>query len=426
MGNMDNSAENLLQEAKTIIKNNYEAKKNRGGDFNIFSILKIERDEVFTHSNMIYSLLNSQSGHFMEDKYLKSFLNIVLGIKGADIYKKWYVEREWPFEDGRIDFVIYNDDWFFAIEMKIDAGDQDHQLKRYEDYAKTRGKDYKIFYLTLDGKEPSSQSEEGMERKPYLISFEKHILEWLKKCIDETPVQYKARDALKQYRELVNKIINNEGVEKQMVSILMKKENYKAFKELQKSENIMKQEFVEKFCEELEKRFEQNSLIFENITDENLKIVEPKKFFSDSNTLINYEINIMKDFNLNGSKFSVVFVVEISNSSDSRKDGTLVFGLKLKNTLDGTYFNFSQNQITLEDRNNLMNLFNLNNYNKKYIMSSFWIYWDYIYTEGKGVYALREFNDNVINMLDNESFSKEMDRIINSILISYKSFYKGE
>ena len=425
MANIYNSTENLLQEVKAIIKNNYEAKKNCGGDFNIFSVLNIERDEVFTHSNMIYSFLNSESGHFMNDKYLKLFLEIVLSINKACLTKKWFVEREWPFEDGRIDFVIYNDDCFFAIEMKIDASDQDHQLKRYEDYAKTRGKNYNIFYLTLDGKEPSSQSKEGMERKPYLISFEKHILEWLQKCIDETPVQYKARDALKQYRELLNKIINNEGVEKQMVSILMKKENYKAFKELQKSENIMKQEFVEKFCEELEKRFDQNSLIFENIKDENLKIVEPKKFFSNSNTLINYEINIMKDFNLNGSKFNVVFVVEISNS-DNRNDGTIVLGLKLKNTLDGTYFNFIQNQITLEDRNNLMNLFNLNNYNKKDIMSSFWIYLDYIYTEGKGVYALREFNDNVINMLDSESFSKEMDRIINSIVISYKSFYKGE
>ena len=425
MGNMDNSAENLLQEAKAIIKTNYEAKKNRGGDFNIFSILKIERDEVFTHSNMIYSLLNSQSGHFMEDKYLKLFLEIVLKIKGTDIYKKWYVEREWPFEDGRIDFVICNDDWFFAIEMKIDAGDQPKQLKRYEDYAKTRGKDYKIFYLTLDGKKPSFQSKEGMEKEPGLISFEKDILEWLQKCIDETPVQYKVCDALKQYRELVNKIINNKGVEKKMASILINKENYKAFKELQKSENIMKQEFVEKFCNELKKKLKENSLNFKNIKNENLKIVEPKKFFSNSNAIINYEVNIMKDFNLNGSKFSVVFVVEISNS-DNRSDGTLVFGLKLKNTLDGTYFNFSQNKTTTEDSNNLMNLFNLNNYNEKDIMSSFWIYLDYIYTEDKGIYALREFNDNVINMLDNESFSKEMDRIINSIVIRYKSFYKGE
>ena len=422
---MDNSAENLLQEAKAIIKTNYEAKKNRGGDFNIFSILKIERDEVFTHSNMIYSLLNSQSGHFMEDKYLKLFLEIVLKIKGTDIYKKWYVEREWPFEDGRIDFVICNDDLFFAIEMKIDAGDQPKQLKRYEDYAKTRGKDYKIFYLTLDGKKPSFQSKEGMEKEPGLISFEKDILEWLQKCIDETPVQYKVCDALKQYRELVNKIINNKGVEKKMASILINKENYKAFKELQKSENIMKQEFVEKFCNELKKKLKENSLNFKNIKNENLKIVEPKKFFSNSNAIINYEVNIMKDFNLNGSKFSVVFVVEISNS-DNRSDGTLVFGLKLKNTLDGTYFNFSQNKTTTEDSNNLMNLFNLNNYNEKDIMSSFWIYLDYIYTEDKGIYALREFNDNVINMLDNESFSKEMDRIINSIVIRYKSFYKGE
>lgn len=425
MGNIYNSTENLLQEAKAIMKNNYETKKNCGGDFNIFSVLNIERDEVFTHSNMIYSFLNSESGHFMEDKYLKLFLEIVLKIKGTDIYKKWYVEREWPFEDGRIDFVIYNDDCFFAIEMKIDAGDQPKQLKRYEDYAKTRGKDYKIVYLTLDGKKPSFQSEEGMEKEPGLISFEKDILEWLQKCIDETPVQYKVCDALKQYRELVNKIINNKGVEKKMASILINKENYKAFKELQKSENIMKQEFIEKFCNELEKKFKENSLNFKNIKNENLKIVEPKKFFSNSNAIINYEIAIMKDFNLNGSKFSVVFVVEISNS-DNRNDGTLVFGVKLKNTLDGTYFNFSQNDISSEDSNNLMNLFNLNNYNKKDIMSSFWIYLDYIYTEDKGIYALREFNDNVINMLDNESFSKEMDRIINSIVIMYKSFYRGE
>lgn len=62
------------------------------------------------------------------------------------VFSKWYVQREWPFEDGRIDFVIYNEHSFFAIEMKLDAYDQHQQLKRYEDYAKTSGKNYKIFY----------------------------------------------------------------------------------------------------------------------------------------------------------------------------------------------------------------------------------------------------------------------------------------
>jgi len=70
MKNIYNSTEILLQEAKI----------NRGGDFNLFSVLNIERDEVFTHSNMIYSFLNSESGHLMGDKYLKLFLEIVLGI----------------------------------------------------------------------------------------------------------------------------------------------------------------------------------------------------------------------------------------------------------------------------------------------------------------------------------------------------------
>lgn len=422
MENDHNAAEKLLQDAKIIIKDNYEAKKKCGGDFNIFSILNIERDEVFTHSNMIYSFLNPQSGHFMEDKYLKLFLEIVLmDIKGIDLSKKWYVEREWPFEDGRIDFIIYNEDYFFAIEMKIDAKDQEHQLKRYEDYAKTRAKNYKIVYLTLDGKEPSSQSIDNMESKPYLISFEKHILKWLQSCINFTPVQYKVCDALKQYKELVNKLVNNEGMEKKMASILMNRENYKAFKELQQSENIMKQEFVVKFCKELEKRFAQKSLSFQNIKNENLKMVEPKEFFDNSDTLINYEINIMKDLNLKRIKCDVVFVVEISNS-DSRQDGTLVLGLKLKNTLDGTYINFSGNQITSEDREELISLCKLNNYNKKDILCSFWVYLNYIYTAEKGEYALREFNDNIINMLDDTSFSKEMDRIINTIFAGYKNF----
>ena len=95
----------------------------------------------------------------MGKKYLELFIEHVLGIKNAlDLSKEWYVDREWPFPDGRIDFVIHNKSIFIAIEMKIDAGDQDNQLARYERYAKSRNQNYKVFYLTLHGSEATDNS----------------------------------------------------------------------------------------------------------------------------------------------------------------------------------------------------------------------------------------------------------------------------
>ncbi|MEG0578394.1 MAG: PD-(D/E)XK nuclease family protein [Niameybacter sp.] len=60
--------------------------------------------------------------------------------------------------DGRIDLIIESRTDLLIIEIKIDAGDQKNQLKRYQRYAKSTGKDYKIYYLTLLGDEASQVS----------------------------------------------------------------------------------------------------------------------------------------------------------------------------------------------------------------------------------------------------------------------------
>jgi hypothetical protein len=84
---------------------------------------------------MIYSFLHPDSGHFMDKKYLNLFVEHVLGFNDPiELSKEWYAQREWPFSGGRIDFVVYNDNRYFAIEMKIDAYDQEAQLSRYEKY----------------------------------------------------------------------------------------------------------------------------------------------------------------------------------------------------------------------------------------------------------------------------------------------------
>lgn len=56
----------------TIEKNKKQRieKERRGDFFNIFSILKVERNEVYTHSAMLCELLNPKGSHGMSDKFL--------------------------------------------------------------------------------------------------------------------------------------------------------------------------------------------------------------------------------------------------------------------------------------------------------------------------------------------------------------------
>lgn len=49
-----------------------------GGDFNIFSVLNMERLEVRTHSALIYELLNSNGNHSQDHTYLKIFIDDIL------------------------------------------------------------------------------------------------------------------------------------------------------------------------------------------------------------------------------------------------------------------------------------------------------------------------------------------------------------
>ncbi len=58
----------LISDARAIISYRAEKMKNAVGFFNIFNVLGIERQEVFTHSYVIYSLFNHDSGHCMDTK----------------------------------------------------------------------------------------------------------------------------------------------------------------------------------------------------------------------------------------------------------------------------------------------------------------------------------------------------------------------
>lgn len=67
----------LLDTIRKII-NNYEENSIKSGErFNIFSILKLENNEVKTHSALLGELLNPKGSHGMKTAFLELFLNEV-------------------------------------------------------------------------------------------------------------------------------------------------------------------------------------------------------------------------------------------------------------------------------------------------------------------------------------------------------------
>jgi len=143
------------------------------------------------------------------------FLNLFL--KEIKVPKKyteclWKVYREYVFEEGRIDFVIETEKFLIVIEMKIDAEDGYRQLERYDKFCKKKGKDYLIYYLTLNGSMPEKQSIGRMNsEKLCSISFEKHILNWLQACmyiVDNSSYSY---SFVKQYDASVRHMLELEN-----------------------------------------------------------------------------------------------------------------------------------------------------------------------------------------------------------------------
>lgn len=169
--------------------------------FNLLSALHIERYETKTHSQIILFLLNSSHHQDEQNTFLLLFLQ---ALKIPQIFwtEQWNVYREKAFDGGssRIDFVIESQSFCAIIEMKIDAEDGDNQLARYASLGRKKQKQYRIYYLTLDGHEPEEQSARGVDKdKLKCISFKKEIVSWLQNCIKTVKKDGYKYSFLKQY-----------------------------------------------------------------------------------------------------------------------------------------------------------------------------------------------------------------------------------
>lgn len=252
-------ADSILNHVGSIIEKNSKISEETGGMFNIFSILNMERLEVQTHSALLYELLNNKGSHSQGNTYLKIFINEVLEIKDFDFYNV-KVDRERNINNlGRIDLVIENHEYLIIIEMKIDAGDQENQLKRYNEYGMNNGKNHKIYYLTLFGYEASDYSTGNIEIDYKCISFETDILNWIKECIGaaKTPLLPVIRETLVQYGKLLEKITNqlDGGLKMEIKDLLLKENNLKIAEQIAKVIPYCRAELEYKFWKELHDRY---------------------------------------------------------------------------------------------------------------------------------------------------------------------------
>jgi len=202
----------LLDQVAVISEKNAEILDASGGRFNIFKICGVNHYEN-THSTIIAEFLNPKGTHGLKAKFLKSFIKMFCDKTLKQIFdcENACVVTERSTNDGRIDILVEDrKNHAIIIENKIYAGDQEEQLKRYDNFAKkeySKG-NYQIIYLTLWGVDASEQSAKGIEYKR--ISYNTNIIAWLEECVCIAARFSMVRETIIQYINHIKSLTNQD------------------------------------------------------------------------------------------------------------------------------------------------------------------------------------------------------------------------
>lgn len=190
------------------------------GRFNVFTTVLRATDEVRLHTRFLHCLLDPAGLHDCGALFLDLFFATLAeipprahdGTVTAFVPPRpgsgWHVEKEVSFSGGQIDLLLEQANACgFAVENKINAGEQDKQVARYAEYL--AGRRYRearyVLYLTPDGRQSATHAGASYLR----ISYAEHILVWLEKCLAATYAFVPVNQVLLQYREVVRSITGN-------------------------------------------------------------------------------------------------------------------------------------------------------------------------------------------------------------------------
>ena len=220
----------VLLQRLDIVRDKITARNEGKEKFNVFTCLMDSSDEVNLHSRFISSLLDPQGNHGLGfapiDIILKtlnsSFQYDQETIEVIPSFSNWseYKEIDILLIDRRTKYAI-------IIENKINACDSNHgdegQLERYyrriieEDKIPQENVD--VYYLTIDGHEPSEESVSTSSRYKDLpdilrcITYGNEIMRWLQQCMQIACNKPFIRETVAQYINLIKEMINDTEIE---------------------------------------------------------------------------------------------------------------------------------------------------------------------------------------------------------------------
>lgn len=232
----EKAMQELIKNASEIYEKNKalkDEKRKKGELFNTFNVIGLWSEEVRLHSAFIAELLNPNGSHGCDSKFLAKFCEKFCDDFEFDC-KNANLAVEKAFDDGRIDILVEQSDGKKAIviENKIYAGDQPSQLLRYKEFCEKKFGDgngdnnWKMFYLTLDGHDPSEDSagEKNVGKNDVYwqnISYKNDIVSWLDACKEISGDKNLVKASIEQYRDLIKQITNND-LEDEMANEMVK------------------------------------------------------------------------------------------------------------------------------------------------------------------------------------------------------------
>ena len=247
----------LLDQVTAILELRKKMPPVPGENFNVFSVMHMETKEVDTHCRLLYELLSPNGSHGMGDCFLESFFKLVLqkpypGSAAVSVYREYVIKPE---DDnyGRIDLLLQGKGFCYPIEVKVYAGDQWEQVKRYAHVSS----DAQVYYLTLDGHTPSEDSLGGIEVSDVVcLSFADDIRGWLKRCGELAWNVPSVAEIIRQYIKLLDKLTGNkEGdlfMEQVKDTIAMSRANFESALAISKVVPELRAEIIQRFFEEIE------------------------------------------------------------------------------------------------------------------------------------------------------------------------------
>lgn len=256
-----------------IVRKKFEEREKNEDNFNMFTILRKESDEVYLHSRFLSALLDPNGPHKLGTIFVKSFLDRIesdfeYDEKSLEVYPNNQNRSEYKEID--ICFIDRVAKKAVMVENKIYHEDTNHedkgQLENYygrlieEDKIPEDG--IEVYYLTLDGHEPSEDSVKLSGKYPNLqdkvkcISYFVEILEWLRTIVKECYNKPSLRESIIQYIKIVENMTNNDisiDERKEITSLIgMNEDNLMSAKLLIDNFNHVKWHTTYDFCNELE------------------------------------------------------------------------------------------------------------------------------------------------------------------------------